>query len=120
MAIVTFKNRFPAIIAVGNQGSAEAAEQAAIAIEQGCKERSRYRFGTMRNGWQTEKVESMTYRVYNPVYYTIFHELGTVFMAPQPMLIPTLEEVMPDFEADVAQSWFGTAGVGIMVRGGRI
>lgn len=113
MAYVRLQNRFPAIIAVGNKMTAEDAEQAAIAIEQGAKERSRWRSGTMRNAWQTEQVASMTWRVFNPVEYTIFNELGTVFMAAQPMLIPTIEEVMPDYEAAVRASWVATKAFGV-------
>lgn len=121
MSYVKLTNRFPAIIAVGNSGTAEDAEQAAIAIEQGCKEKSRYATGTMRNGWQTEQVDTMTWRVFNPVGYTIFNELGTVFMSAQPMLIPTIEEVMPDFEADVRASWVATRAFGVkFVPGFRI
>lgn len=119
-AYVKFESRLPIIVAVGVQMTREAAGNAATAIEQGCKSRSRVLTGTMRNGWQTEQVESDTFRVYNPVSYTIFNELGTMYMAAQPMLIPTLEEVMPDFEAEVKASWYGAGKtVGIM-PGGRI
>lgn len=120
MAFVRFKSRIPLIVEVGVKESNQSAEEAAMAIEQGCKERSRVATGNMRNGWQTEQVASETFRVYNPVYYTIFNELGTVYMAAQPMLIPTLEEVMPQFEAKVAASWYGAANRMGISRGGRI
>lgn len=117
---VKFESRLPAIVAIGVHLSNESVEHASEKIVQGCQARSRVESGTMRDGWTMEQVESETWRVYNPVSWTIFNELGTMYMSPQPMLIPTLEEVMPEFEAEVASSWFRAGTFTRMTPGGRI
>lgn len=100
-------DRFPEVIVSANSETARALDKAADKIETGAKQRSRVDTGTMRGGWTTERINNFTRMVYNPVYYTIFHEYGTIYMSAQPMLQPAVAEVMPEFELEVRRAWFG-------------
>lgn len=55
--------------------------------------------GEMSQGWQ-HRMESPTKAVvYNDVWYSLFHEYGTVRMAAQPMARPAAEQVFPSIVA---------------------
>lgn len=105
-AAVRLIDRFPELLALANSRTAGALDQAAADIESGAKERSRVDTGTMRGGWTSEKINNWTRMVYNPVYYTVFNEEGTIYMSAQPMLKPAVEEVTPQFIRDVREAWF--------------
>lgn len=107
MPVTRFLNRFPEAIVTANSRTALALDRAAADIETGAKERSRWDTGNMRGGWTSEKVNRFSRVVYNPVFYTIFHEYGTVNMSAQPMLGPAVDEVTPDFIRDVRRAWYG-------------
>lgn len=107
MAILRFIDRFPELLVLANSNTERALDNAADDIEAGCKLRSRVDTGTMRNGWTTERINNFTRMVYNPVYYTIFNEEGTIFMSAQPMLKPSVEEVTPKFILEVRHAWYG-------------
>lgn len=62
------------------------------AIVEGCQARSRVDTGEMQEGWTIEQRSAMTYAITNPVEHTIYNEFGTVHMAAQPMLVPSVEE----------------------------
>lgn len=107
MGIVRYINRFPEIIVAGNSGTAAALDRAAADIEAGAKMRSRVDTGAMRQGWTHETVNRFSRMVYNPVYYTIFNEYGTIYMSAQPMIRPALAEVTPRFIEEVRAAWAG-------------
>jgi HK97 gp10 family phage protein len=107
MALVRLIDRFPEVIVTANSRTAEALDKCAARIETGAKERSRVDTGAMRDGWTTERINNFSRLVYNPVYYTIFNEYGTINMPAQPMLKPAMEEAMPEFEDDVKSAWYG-------------
>lgn len=106
-SVVRLIDRFPELMALANSETAAALDKAAADIESGAKDRSRVDTGTMRGGWTSEKLSNWVRIVYNPVYYTIFNEYGTVYMTAQPMLKPAVEEVTPQFIADVRRAWYG-------------
>jgi hypothetical protein len=58
----------------------------------------RVKSGTMKAGWtwRKEGTEQLSYLIFNAVGYTIFHELGTAFIGPAPMLVPALEQHRPN------------------------
>jgi HK97 gp10 family phage protein len=105
--LVRLIDRFPELMALANSGTAAALDKAAADIESGAKARSRVDTGTMRGGWTSEKLNNWTRMVYNPVYYTLFNEYGTIYMSAQPMLKPALEEVTPEFIKNVREAWYG-------------
>lgn len=107
MAVIRFIDRIPEIIVAANSETAAALDKAAADLVSGAQMRSRVDTGTMRRGWTTEKVSNFARVVYNPVYYTIFNEYGTIFMAAQPMIRPALEEVTPEFIDNVRAAWGG-------------
>ena len=99
---MTLFSRLPEIIAGADAGADIIVAETAHNIELSCKQRSRVDTGTMRAGWQSRAVGEMTWIVFNPVYYTVYNEYGTVFMSAQPMLRPSIEEARPEFEAKIA------------------
>lgn len=107
MAVIRFIDRFPEIIVAANSATAAALDKAAADLVSGAQMRSRVDTGTMRRGWTAESLNRFTRIVYNPVYYTIFNEYGTIFMAAQPMIRPALEEVTPRFIEEVRVAWAG-------------
>jgi hypothetical protein len=96
------KSRIPEIIAGAEAKAQAAVEVTVFNIEAGCKLRSRVDTGQMRNGWTGEMTGAAEGVVYNPVEHTIFNELGTVNMAAQPMLAPSVEEARGPFLAAMA------------------
>jgi HK97 gp10 family phage protein len=107
MPILRFIDRIPEIIVTANSGTAAALDRAAADLESGAKMRSRVDTGNMRDSWTHESVGRFSRIVYNPVYYTIFNEYGTIYMAAQPMIRPALEEVTPQFIKEVRDAWGG-------------
>jgi len=97
------KSRIPAIIAGAEARAQLVVEKTVFDIEAGCKLRSRVDKGQMRNGWTGEMTGAVEGTVYNPVEHTIFNELGTVHMEPQPMLAPSVEEARAPFMAGMAE-----------------
>lgn len=75
----------------------------ALAIEGGCKIKSRVDKGQMRAGWQTKMEGDLTGVVFNPIGHTIYNELGTRRMSAKPMLVPSVEEQRRPFEDGVRQ-----------------
>lgn len=110
MPVVRFIDRFPEIIVSANSGTAAALDKAAADLVSGAQQRSRVDTGTMRRGWTSEKASNFARVVYNSVYYTIFHEYGTIYMAAQPMIQPALEEVTPEFIENVRKAWGSVKG----------
>lgn len=103
--ITEYVDRFSQIIVEGEAGSHLAAEHAAAKIVEGSQRRSRTDTGAMRGGWTMDRIHSGGYLVHNPVYYTIFNEKGTIYMSAQPMLQPSIEEVLPEFIGMVSAAW---------------
>ncbi|HSC20600.1 MAG TPA: hypothetical protein VLC07_02630, partial [Solirubrobacterales bacterium] len=91
------KSRIPEIVAGSVAKTRAAVEVTVFNIEAGCKLRSRVDTGQMQNGWTGEMTGAAEGIVYNPVEHTIFNELGTVDMAAQPMLAPSVEEARGPF-----------------------
>lgn len=88
-------SRIPEIIAFGEKEVDAACEITALNIQYGAVSRSRVDTGNMRAGWEVQRLESKKYVVFNNVHYTIYNEYGTVYMSPQPMLGPSVEQEMP-------------------------
>jgi hypothetical protein len=97
------KSRIPQIIATSEAKASAVVHATAFNIEAGCKVRSRVDKGQMRNGWATEMDGPLSAFVYNPVEHTIFNEDGTVNMAAQPMLAPSVEEARGPFMAGMSE-----------------
>jgi HK97 gp10 family phage protein len=100
---VPLKSRIPEIIEATEAGVALAVKRTAARIETGAKKRSRVDTGTMRAGWQQADVGDLEIMVFNPVFYTIFNEYGTIYMSAQPMLRPAIEEARGDFEREIRE-----------------
>lgn len=95
-------SRIPLIIK-GSYGKAvRAVNTAEAALVRGAQVRSRVRTGNMRGGWQSHN-EGLEGIVFNLVDYTIHNEYGTIHMSAQPMLRPAIEEVEPEFKAEVGR-----------------
>lgn len=60
---------------------------------------SRVDTGAMKGGYVVEMIAPGVYKVYNTQGYQIFHELGTRFIAAEPMLIPAAAEAEAAFHA---------------------
>jgi hypothetical protein len=99
---MTLWSRIPEIIDGAEAGADIIVAKAAHDIELGCKRRSRVDTGTMRAGWQSREAPGEGWFVFNEVYYTVYNEYGTIYMSAQPMLRPSIEEVRPRFEKELA------------------
>jgi len=102
---MALQTRIPAIILVSQRKVERAVRRAEARMERGAKKRSRVDTGTMRGGWESEPLGKFEGIVMNKVSYTIYHEYGTSKMPAQPMLRPSLEEVQPQFEAEMRAAW---------------
>jgi hypothetical protein len=100
---VVLKSRIPQIVAGSEARAALVVETTVFNIEAACKLRSRVDKGQMRNGWTGQMTGATQGTVYNPVEHTIFNELGTVNMAAQPMLTPSVEEARGPFQSAMAE-----------------
>lgn len=58
---------------------------------------TRIQTGTMRAGWTWETLKKGGRIIFNPVEYAIYHELGTRYMSPLPMLVPAVEKYRKPF-----------------------
>jgi len=105
--LVRVIDHFDEVIGFGNAMTAQAQDDAAEEIVQLAKSFSRVRTSQMRDGWKWEKQGTLVRRVYNDVPWTIFNELGTIYMSAQPMLHPAEEIVQPQYVAAVAAAWGG-------------
>lgn len=102
----TVSSRIPQIIAEAEAETQLATQRTASQIVAGCKARSRVDTGAMKAGWQSRRgIDAKTYEVFNTVYWTIFNEMGTVNMAAQPMLAPSVEEARQTFPEDIRHIW---------------
>lgn len=112
-------SRIPEIVAVAQAETQRETQQAANNIVSGAKARSRVDTGAMEAGWQSRRgIEPNTYEVFNPVYYTIFNEYGTVNMSAQPMLAPAVEEERQQFPERLREIWVQLAmGPGLLRMG---
>ncbi len=90
------KSRIPEIIAVGDARVARAVGVTANNVQYLAASLSRVDTGNMRGGWQVSGGK-FTKRVFNNVYYTIYHEYGTIYMSAQPMLGPAVDHELPLF-----------------------
>lgn len=119
--IVTVDSRIPEMIAVAEAETQAATLKTARNIVAGAKARSRVDTEAMKMGWQFRRgLESKTYEVFNPVYYTVFNEYGTVNMTAQPMLTPAVEEARQEFPNEIRDIWVQLAmGPGLLHHGGR-
>lgn len=102
---VRLTSRLPWIVTNADRRVNEATRRSIARIETGAKARSRVKTGNMRGAWQSEMVSKHSGRVFNLVHYTIYHEMGTTRMSPQPMLMPALEEDFPIFQKEVAEAY---------------
>src|SRR6476659_2752947 len=118
---VTVSSRSPEIVAVAQAETQRETQQAANNIVSGAKARSRVDTGAMKAGWQSRRAEGEhTYEVFNPVYYTVFNEYGTVNMSAQPMLTPAVEEERQMFPDRLREIWIQLAmGPGLLRPEGR-
>lgn len=100
-------DKFPVIIPESQRKVIAATAKAANNIQNRAAGYSRYDTGNMRAGWQQEQVDEAGYarRVFNNVYYTIFNEFGTVYMSPQPMLGPAVEETRDEYIEDLKDAY---------------
>jgi HK97 gp10 family phage protein len=95
------KSDIPRIV-LGSEAEIEAVIERSInRIETGAKERSRVDTGNMRAGWEARMQGHLEGVVFNLVNYTIYNELGTIFMSAQPMLVPAVEEEKQKFLTDM-------------------
>lgn len=111
-ALVSFsavvRSRIPEIIGVGNEKVEEAVEQTAFNIMNLAMGNSRVDTGNMRAGWQVDTWGSgseYAARVFNNVFYTVYNEYGTIYMAAQPMLGPAVEHEQPLFEERIKKAY---------------
>lgn len=118
---VEVSSRIPQIVAVAQAETQIETQQAANNIVAGAKARSRVDTGAMKAGWQSRRAEEAnTYEVFNPVYYTVFNEFGTVNMSAQPMLAPAVEEERQQFPERLRDIWMQLAmGPGLLRPEGR-
>jgi hypothetical protein len=100
-------NRLPSLAGLAKASVRAAVQKAVFDVEAGCKVRSRFEFGTMRNGWQGRMVSDTEGEVANGVEYAIHHEYGTAHMSAQPMAHPAADAARPGFEAAIKQAIAG-------------
>lgn len=114
-------SRIPQIVALAQAGTQRETQQAANNIVAEAKARSRVNTGAMQAGWQSRRAEGdNSYEVFNPVYYTVFNEFGTVNMPAQPMLAPAVEQERQEFPHRLQEMWVQLAmGPGLLSPGGR-
>ncbi len=91
------RNEFPRIAVELPILAERVASHAADEIARGAAARSRVDTGAMQAGWDVQGL-----RISDPVYYTRFHEYGTVKMTAQPMLGPAMEAEADPFFAELA------------------
>jgi HK97 gp10 family phage protein len=117
---VFLEDRIPEIIATAEAETQLATRDVAQFIVKGAKDRSRVDTGAMKDGWQARRAPaSKTYEVFNPVRYTIFHEIGTYKMPAQPMLAPAVEDARHVFVEEVSAIWEQLAVGGTVSRRAR-
>lgn len=92
-------DNFPQII----RGMATKADQivrkAAFDIQAGAQQRAAVRTGAMRASIHARRVGPAHWEVNVGVEYGVYVEYGTVHMAAQPFLRPSIEAVRPSFNA---------------------
>lgn len=98
------RSRIPQIIATGNERVATAVAVTANNVHYTAAMLSRVDTGNMRGQWQVDGTKYEK-RVFNNVYYTIYHEYGTIYMSAQPMLGPAVEQELPHFQKRIAQAY---------------
>lgn len=93
-------SRIPLII-TGSYGKAQrAVSNACASMVRIAQDNSRVDSGEMRGGWQME-VSGIEGVVFNTVAHTVYNEYGTIHMSAQPMLRPAIEQVEPEFQAEL-------------------
>lgn len=79
--------------------------ETALNIESGAKRRSRVGpTGNMKGGWESKtesRGNSIVSEIGNNVHYARFHEFGTKYIEPAPMLRPALDEETRNLERRV-------------------
>lgn len=96
--MMSYKSRYPRIIAKIMAEVPIAVQRTGFMIEAGAKRRARVDTGYMRGQirWTPGK-DGLSGEIIGGAYYTIFNEFGTVNMEAQPMFIPAMEEARPFF-----------------------
>ena len=71
---------------------------ATVAVESGAVSRSAVDTGAYKSAWSYRMtMGGMVGEVYNPQEYAVHLEFGTMYMPAQPALIPSYENVRPQF-----------------------
>ncbi|MCR4340771.1 MAG: HK97 gp10 family phage protein [Gemmatimonadaceae bacterium] len=96
---VIVRSRVPQVIAKVHASAAIAVAKAALDVEAQAKNRAPVDTGFLKNSIHASKEQETVWRVDSPADYSLYVELGTRRMAPQPYLIPALEFVRPSLEA---------------------
>jgi HK97 gp10 family phage protein len=94
---VTLRSSIPEISSEALAKAAAITQVTALEIQKEAATRSRVDTGNMRSGWRTRKDGTLEWTILNEVNYTAFHEFGTRYISPQPMLVPAVERMKPKF-----------------------
>jgi HK97 gp10 family phage protein len=92
------ESKIPEIIALSETHANEAVEDTLIEMEDIAKENSRVDTGQMRDGWEHHMTGDHEGVLQNAVEHVIYNEFGTIFMSPQPMMTPAIEQGWPHFQ----------------------
>ena len=102
---VTLETRIPGLQTQLLQKLSLVVERTALLVQRGAMIRSRVDTGQMRAGWRTRRVAPFEQLVLNGVQHVIFNEFGTRTLAPQPMLIPSIEAAEAQFLAGIRDAF---------------
>lgn len=108
------KNRLDGVVGSLRKRSRAALKETVDEGVERCKQRSRVRTGTMRDGgngykgWHGEQISGNEWRISNDVPYTGYNEFGTHKMAAQPMLTPTMAEMGALVTDNLQEAWYAS------------
>ena len=94
---VTLRSSIPKINAEAAAKAAAVVQVTAMNVQRDAATRSRVDTGRMRAGWQARPESAASWLILNGVNYSEFHEFGTRYISPQPMLVPAVEAAEQPF-----------------------
>lgn len=91
-------DKFPAIIAGMAPQADRICRKAALDIQARAQQRAAVRTGAMRSSIHARRVGPAHWEVNVGVEYGLYVEYGTIHMAAQPFMRPSVAEVQPQFQ----------------------
>ena len=96
---VVLEDNFPRIIEGMKDQAAKIVAKVALDLEAGIKMRAPVRTGFLRGSTQSLKRSDLHWTVVVGADYGVYVEYGTIYSAPHPFVVPSVEFMRPIFTA---------------------